>query len=103
MVGSQMNIDIESVEQYLYLVRHWIMDTLSTVAVDQKTGNIVGFLISRFNEISNKDPEFSRERVILTLLISNKLLLITIHFIQITSVFKLNYNRYLLILTRMRL
>lgn len=88
MVGSQMNIDIESVEQYLYLVRHWIMDTLSTVAVDQKTGNIVGFLISRFNEISNKDPEFSRERVILILLISNKLLLITIHFVQITSVFK---------------
>lgn len=62
-----MHKDKESVDQYLYLARHWLMDTLSTVAVEQETGNIVGFLICRFNELSNKDTEFSRERVIITI------------------------------------
>lgn len=64
MAGSQMHIDNESVEQYLKLARHWIMDTLSTVAVEIETGNIIGFIICRFNEIAEKDPEFSRARVI---------------------------------------
>ncbi|VVC29773.1 Acyl-CoA N-acyltransferase,GNAT domain [Cinara cedri] len=62
-VGSQIYKDNESVEQYLYLARHWIMDTLSTIAVDKKTNSIVGFLICRFNELFNRDPEMSRERI----------------------------------------
>jgi len=38
-------------------------DTLSTVAVEQKTGNLVGFIVCRFNELNNRDPEFSKDRV----------------------------------------
>lgn len=60
-----MHKDFESVEHYLYLSRNWMMDTLSTVAVEQETGNIIGFIICRFNELDNKDREFSRENVII--------------------------------------
>lgn len=67
MVGSKMYSDSESINQYLYLVRHWIMDTLSTVAVEQNTGKIAGFIICRFKEMYHKDPEFSKERVIILL------------------------------------
>lgn len=72
-----MHTDNESVEQYLYLARHWIMDTLSTIAVEQKTGNIIGFIICRFNELSNKDPVVSRERVIIKF---NRKKLITLNY-----------------------
>lgn len=65
MVGSQMHTDFESVEQYVYLSRNWMMDTLSTVAVERETGNIIGFIICRFNELLNKDREFSRENVMI--------------------------------------
>lgn len=58
-----MHIDNTSVVQYLNLARHWMMDTLSTVAVEKETGNIIGFLICRFNEITLKDDKFSYERV----------------------------------------
>ncbi|KAL4105320.1 hypothetical protein QTP88_020568 [Uroleucon formosanum] len=61
--SSQMHTDNGSVEEYLYLVRTWMKDTLSTVAVEQETGNLVGFLVCRFNEIHNRDPEFSKDRV----------------------------------------
>lgn len=64
MVGCQMHTDKESVEQYLYLAQHWMMDTLSTVAVEQETGNVVGFLICRNNEMDYRDREFSKEKVI---------------------------------------
>jgi len=59
-----MHTDNGSVEEYLYLVHTWMQDTLSTVAVEQATGNLVGFLVCRFNEIHNRDPEFSKDRVI---------------------------------------
>lgn len=65
MVGSQMHKDSVSVEHYLYLSRNWMMDTLSTVAVEQETGKIIGFIICRFNELLNKDREFSRENVLI--------------------------------------
>jgi len=58
-----MHTDNGSVEEYLYLVHTWMKDTLSTVAVEQDTGNLVGFLVCRFNEIHNRDPEFSKDRV----------------------------------------
>jgi len=58
-----MHTDNGSVEEYLYLVHTWMKDTLSTVAVEQETGNLVGFLVCRFNEIHNRDPEFSKDRV----------------------------------------
>jgi len=58
-----MHTDNGSVEEYLFLVQTWMKDTLSTVAVEQKTGNLIGFLICRFNEIPNRDPEFSKDRV----------------------------------------
>ncbi|XP_022175964.1 uncharacterized protein LOC111037607 [Myzus persicae] len=61
--SSQMYTDNGSVEEYLYLVQTWMKDTLSTVAVELKTGNLVGFLVCRFNEIHNRDPEFSKDRV----------------------------------------
>ncbi|XP_015373983.1 PREDICTED: uncharacterized protein LOC107168939 [Diuraphis noxia] len=61
--SSLMHTDNGSVKEYLYLVQTWMKDTLSTVAVEQKTGNVVGFLICRFNEIHNRDPEFSNHRV----------------------------------------
>ncbi|XP_026815983.1 uncharacterized protein LOC113555682 [Rhopalosiphum maidis] len=61
--SSKMHTDNGSVEEYLYLVRTWMKDTLSTVAVEQKTGNLVGFIICRFNELNNRDPEFSKDRV----------------------------------------
>lgn len=70
MFGSHMYEDYESVEQYLYLVRHWMMDTQSTVVVEQETGNVIGFLICRYNELSSKDPELSREKVITNIYIS---------------------------------
>lgn len=59
-----MFTDNKSVEEYLYLAQHWIMNTLSTIAVEQETGNIVGFLINRFNHAIDKNREFSKERVI---------------------------------------
>lgn len=66
MDKSQMCTDVESVEEYLYLARHWMMDTISsTIAVEQGTGNIVGFLISRFNHIVDKNRQFSKLRVII--------------------------------------
>lgn len=58
-----MHIDNTSVEQYLNFARHWMMDTISTVAVEKETGNIIGFIICRFNEIALKDDKFSNERV----------------------------------------
>jgi len=68
MVNSKIIEDKESVNQYLYLVQHWMMDTLSTVAVEKKSGNVVGFIICRFNESSRMDPEFSRECVIILII-----------------------------------
>lgn len=66
MDKSQMCTDVESVEEYLYLARHWMMDTISsTIAVERGTGNIVGFLISRFNHIIDKNRQFSKLRVII--------------------------------------
>lgn len=59
-----MCTDDKSVEEYLYLARFWMMDSLSTIAVEQETGNIVGFIINRFNYEIDKNREFSRERVI---------------------------------------
>lgn len=63
MAGSQINLDNESVAQYLNFARYWMMDTLSTVAVEKKTGNIIGFIICRFNEIALDDDKFSSTRV----------------------------------------
>lgn len=65
MAGCKMYTDNDSIKQYLYLVKHWIMDTLSTIAVEQKTGKLAGFLICRFKEVSSRDPEFSKESVII--------------------------------------
>lgn len=58
-----MHADTESIEQYLHLVRYWMMDTLSTVAVEQETGKVVGFILCRVTEINNEDIEFREFRV----------------------------------------
>ncbi|XP_050439098.1 uncharacterized protein LOC126844744 [Adelges cooleyi] len=63
MHGCQLYLDDESVEQYMYLSRFWIMDTMSTVAVDTETGKVVGFLICRFNELFNADDLYSKKRL----------------------------------------
>lgn len=63
MVGCQMHLDNESVDQYLYLAQYWIMDAISTIAVEQKTGNLIGFIICRFNELSTRDHIFNKEMV----------------------------------------
>lgn len=63
MAGCQIHTDNKSIEQYLNLTKHWMMDTLSTIAVEKETGNIIGFLICRFKEIEQKDDIFSFERV----------------------------------------
>lgn len=86
MVGSQINADQNSVEQCLHSARSIMMDTLSTVAIEQETGNLVGFLISGFNELRPQDPEFRKQQVIKT---TSKLLTMSIYIIQ---------NKYIFIL-----
>lgn len=65
MVGCQMHLDDESVNQYLYLARNWMMDSISTIAVEQKTGNLIGFIICRFNELPKRDPIYRKEMVLM--------------------------------------
>ncbi|XP_050527891.1 uncharacterized protein LOC126897985 [Daktulosphaira vitifoliae] len=62
--GCQFHLDKESVEQFEYLCHFWMKDSLSSVAIDMKSGDVVGFLICRFNELNYADDMYSEKRVL---------------------------------------
>lgn len=59
-----MSSDQESIDQFMYLIRHWISDTLSTITIEKSSGKIIGIIVCRFCSIEDNSLEFSRLRVI---------------------------------------
>jgi hypothetical protein len=55
--------DSESLEAYLNLIRQWMRDTTSLVAVSLKSGRIVGTVIARINRKLDKTNTYSRVQV----------------------------------------
>lgn len=63
-VINELSSDQDSIDQFLYLVRHWISDTLSSVVIEKSSGKTIGIIICRFCSIEDNSLEFSRLRVI---------------------------------------
>lgn len=59
----ELSSDQDSIDQFLYLIRHWISDTLSSVVIEKSSGKTIGIIVCRFCSIEDNSLEFSRLRV----------------------------------------
>jgi len=59
-----LSSDQDSIDQFLYLVKHWISDTLSSIVIEKSSGKCIGIIVCRFCSIEDNSLEFSRLRVI---------------------------------------
>lgn len=64
-VNNNLPSDPDSVDQFLYLIRHWISDTLSSIVIEKSSGKAIGTIVCRFCSVEDKSLEFSRLRVII--------------------------------------
>ncbi|XP_036147686.1 uncharacterized protein LOC118647264 [Monomorium pharaonis] len=55
--------DQTSVKAYLDLLRTWMRDTLSLVAMSRASGRIVGVAVTRINSHSDKSDTYNRVQV----------------------------------------
>ncbi|XP_050526738.1 uncharacterized protein LOC126897280 [Daktulosphaira vitifoliae] len=55
--------DKESFDQFLELIKTWILDTLTTVAIEKNSGKIVGVLVCRVCSEEDHSLDFSRLRL----------------------------------------
>jgi len=55
--------DQESVNAYLNLIRTWIKDTISLVALSLASGRIIGIAVTRISSESNKTDTYNRVQV----------------------------------------
>lgn len=82
---TKISEDIESVENYLKLIRWWMQDTQSLVAVTEKTDKVIGVLIERVLDLYLMKT-LSRVMVIFFLIIKN---FIKVIFLVLSLIFSL--------------
>jgi dTDP-4-dehydrorhamnose 3,5-epimerase-like enzyme len=55
--------DQESVNAYLNLIRTWIKDTISLVALSLTSGRVIGVAVTRISNDSDKTDTYNRVQV----------------------------------------
>ncbi|CAI6355773.1 unnamed protein product [Macrosiphum euphorbiae] len=61
--SNTLSSDQDSVDQFLYLIKHWISDTLSSIVIEKSSGKCIGIIVCRFCSIEDNSLEFSRLRL----------------------------------------
>ncbi|VVC29770.1 Acyl-CoA N-acyltransferase,GNAT domain [Cinara cedri] len=62
-VNNKLSSDQDSINQFIYLIRHWIADTLSSIVIEKSSGKCIGIIVCRFCSIEDNSLEFSRLRL----------------------------------------
>lgn len=63
--ASSLLEDPTSVNDYLELIRTWMNDTTSIVAVSLKSGRVIGVAVTRVNSRIEKTDTYQRVQVLL--------------------------------------
>lgn len=63
--ASSLLEDTTSVNDYLELIRTWMNDTTSIVAVSLKSGRVIGVAVTRVNSRIEKTDTYQRVQVLL--------------------------------------
>ncbi|XP_025191114.1 uncharacterized protein LOC112591481 [Melanaphis sacchari] len=61
--NNSLSSDQDSIDQFLYLIKHWISDTLSSIVIEKSSGKCIGIIVCRFCSIEDNSLEFSRLRL----------------------------------------
>lgn len=64
--------DQESVNAYLNLIKTWIKDTTSLIALSLASGRVIGIAVTRINSDSDKTDTYNRVQVRVVLLHKKK-------------------------------
>lgn len=63
--ASSLLEDSTSVDNYLELIRTWMNDTTSIVALSIKSGRVIGVAVTRVNSKTEKTDTYQRVQVLL--------------------------------------